>query len=297
MANTLKISVDNADELLLAGVYGSGALIQIQSSATEAGAFADLTGTGSTPTIALVAGSFIYTGQDPAGTSTTWYRTRFKNAAGSLTSDWTDPFQVSAEGSGLLASLHDAKQRLDIAYTDTGQDENLIEWLTQITAFVESYCGRQLTPDATTEYLADGYAAVADGRCLLFPHGIQSLTTLEVANGTGAAFTATTDYFLRPIKPTPGWPYTQVWISDVGTTGAFADGFANIRLTGTFGFAKVPDDIRNVALNLLVAYARERGAGGGDTITIGIGGERTYERALSMSDRHTLDRYRIRWVA
>ena len=59
MANTLKIPVENADELLLAGVYGAGALIRIQSSTTEDGSFANLTGTGSTPTIALVAGTFI----------------------------------------------------------------------------------------------------------------------------------------------------------------------------------------------------------------------------------------------
>jgi hypothetical protein len=300
VANTLKISVENADELLLAGVYGAGALIRIQSSATEGGVYANLSGTGSTPTIALVAGTSIYTGQDPSGTSSTWYKTRFENAGGTLTSDYSAAFQVAPEGSGLLASLHDLRQRLEIPYTDTEQDENLIEWLTQATAFIHTYTGRRFTPDGATTYTADGHDAVRGGRCLLFPKGIRSLTMLEVADQTGGDFTEVESghYFLRPSEAarTPGWPFTQVWLSDVGSA-FFAPGYANVRLTGAFGWAAIPADISAIALNLAVAAARERGAGGGDIVTIGIGGERSFERALSFKDKMNLDFYRVRHVA
>jgi hypothetical protein len=247
-----------------------------------------------------VAGTRIYTGYDPAGTSTSWYRTRFENAAATRTSDWSSPFQVAPEGSGLLASLYDLRQRLEIPYTDTSQDENLIEWLRQVTAFIHTYTGRQLMPDAATTYTVDGYDAVRGGRCLLFPRGIRSLTMLEVADTTGGTFTEITsgNYFLRPSEAnrTPGWPFTQVWLSD--TAGRFfRPGYANVRLTGAFGWASIPADISGVALNLAVAAARERGAGGGDIVTIGIGGERSFERALSFKDKMTLDIYRVRLVA
>jgi hypothetical protein len=300
VANTLKITVENADELLLAGVYGTGALVRIQSSATEGGVFADLSGTGSTPTIALVAGTFTYTGQDPAGTSSTWYKTRFENSGGSLTSDWSAAFQVAPEGSGLLASLHDLRQRLEIPYTDTTEDENLIEWLRQSTSFIQTYCGRRFTPDAATTYTVDGMSAVAHGRCLPFPLGVRTLTTLEVATQTGGSFATVSagDVFLRPAdaERTPGWPYTQVWLSDLSSSH-FYPGLGNVRLTGTFGWSAIPGDLSAIALTLAVSAARERGAGGGDMVTIGIGGERTFERALSFKDRMTLDRYRLRLVA
>jgi hypothetical protein len=298
MPNTLKLTAENADELLNAGSYDAGALIQIQWAATEAGIFADISGTGSTPTVALVAGTRVYTGYDPAGTSTTWYKTRFKNTAATRTSDWSAAFLVAAEGSGLLASLYDAKQRLEIPYTDTAQDENLLEWLRQATAFVHSYCGRTFTPDGATVYRVH----TRYGYRLSLPRGIRSVTTLGIASqdqpASGGTYTtaAASTYYLDPPEwdRTPGWPATAIHM----ITGArFYTASFGAEITGSFGFAAVPTDIQNVALNLLVAYARERGAGGGDTVTVGIGGERTYERALSYTDRQTLDRYRSMMVA
>jgi hypothetical protein len=85
-------------------------------------------------------------------------------------------------------------------------------------------------------------------------------------------------------------------LSDVGSS-TFYPGFANVRLTGTFGWAAIPADISAIALTLAVSAARERGAGGGDSVTIGIGGERTFERALSYKDRMTLEKYRLLLVA
>lgn len=300
MANTLKIGVENADELLNAGQYDAGALIQLQSSATEAGVFADLTGTGSTPTLALVAGTFSYTGYDPSGASTTWYRTRYKNSAATRTSDWSAAFQAAAEGSGLIASLYDAKQRLEIAYTDTAQDENVLEWLGQVASFIHGYCGRSFTPNATTIYTFDGYSATRKGYCLPVPMGVQSLSLLAVAPNTGGTFATVNaaDYFLRPAAQdrSPGWPATEIWMTDV-TVGAvtpyFYPGFGNVRGTGVFGWASIPAEVQGVALTLLVSAARERGAGGGDSVTVGLGGERTFERALGYKDRQTLNRYRI----
>ena len=304
MANTLKLTAENADELLNAGAYGTGALIHIQTATSEGGTYADLTGTGSTPTLALVAGTSIYTGYDLNGASTSWYRTRYKNAAGTLTSDWSAEFQAAPEGSGLIVSLYDAKQRLEIPYTDTAQDENILEWLGQVTAWVHQSTGRQFTPDGGTVYTYDGYDAVSNGRVLLVPQGVRSVSVLEVAPNTGGAFATVnaSDYFLRPTVQDrrAGWPATRIVMTDdqVGSVDAyFYPGFANVRATGTFGWASPPRDIQGVALTLLVSAARERSSGGGDAVTVGLGGERTFERALSYKDRETLNRYRTApWI-
>ena len=80
MPNLVRVLVENPDELLNAGAYGAGAVVRVQTSATQAGTYADVSGTGSTPTLALVTLIRAYTGYDPNGTVSSWYRTRYENA-------------------------------------------------------------------------------------------------------------------------------------------------------------------------------------------------------------------------
>lgn len=302
MPNILKVTVENPDEILNPGAYDVSALIRLQTSATQAGTFADVTGTGATPTINVVATTLTYTGYDPAGTSSSWYRTRFENLAGTRLSDWATAFQVAPEGSGLIASIYDLKQKLGIVYTDISQDENLLEWLRQATDYIHGRVGRIFTPDPTTVYLLDGYAARRNHHVLYVPNGIRTLTLLEIALTTNGTFVSIplSDIFLGPNPPEYGWPYTQIVMTDLPSAGNsipfFPPGWRNVRPTGTFGFAAPPPALSAIGLTLAEAAARERGSGGGDSVTIGIGGERTFERALSWKDRDTLERYR-NWAA
>ena len=72
MPNIVRIHVDNPDELLDPGAYDAGALIRTQSAATEGGAFANLSGTGSDPTLTIASGQQAYLAYDPNGIATTW---------------------------------------------------------------------------------------------------------------------------------------------------------------------------------------------------------------------------------
>jgi hypothetical protein len=297
----MHLTVEAPDEILNAGAYDAGALIQIQSSATEAGAFADLSGTGSTPTIAVVTAVRSYTGYDPNGTSSTWYRTRYKNAAGTRTSDWTAAFQIGDEAAGLLCSLYDARQRLfPPGTTDTSEDENLLGYIAQVTRFVEGYCERWFAPrpfSGTATYL---FSPEVTGRRLWVPKGIRSITSIGYATtdqpDTGGTYTAITasDAALRPgpIDRDAGWPATSIQLLD--TSGVyFYAGVNRVQIVGGFGFTAVPPDIEKIALNLVVAAHRERGSSGaGDSVTYNIDGSRTFERSLSYSDRMTLNWYR-----
>lgn len=107
MPNILSISVPNPDQLLNAGAYGAGAVVQIQSGAALAGPFAD------DGTVAIVTNVTSYTHYDSDGTSSTWYRTRYENATGTTVSDWSDPFQPRTS----LVSLADAQSRSGGAVT------------------------------------------------------------------------------------------------------------------------------------------------------------------------------------
>jgi len=300
--NTLTITVEDPDAVLNAGLYGAGALVRLQWSATETGTYADVSGTGSTPTTTVTTGVRTYPGYDPLGTVSTWYKTRYENAGATRLSDWTAPFQVAPEGAGLICSLWDARQRIESnsGTLSNAEQENVLEFITQVTAYIHGRTGRLFTrtpASGTTTYLLD---VLRPGRTLWVPKGIAAATTLEVASSSqpetaGAyATVATADWFLRPtlVDREAGWPATEVVISNVSGS-YFAVGYNTVRLTGALGWDKVPADIAAVALTLVVAAFRERASSGGDSVTIGLDGERRYERSLSYQDRLTLDRYAI----
>jgi hypothetical protein len=285
MPNTIQLHAEDPDEILATGNYGAGSVMRVHWCATETGVYANLA------TIALVTGERYYTVYDTAGTATTWYKTRYENAVASLLSDWSDPFQ--AEGLTTYCSLADIKDALDI--TDALSDEKLLSLIDRTAGFIETKTRRRLYPDPVTTYTFDGFSAIANGRCLLVPNGVRSLSNFAMATVTGGTPVAVTaaDLVLRPLLQdrSPGWPATQIWLTDIASVPYFYPGYGNIVAAGTFGWEAVPREIEAIAIRLVVSAWRGRGAGGGDTFTIGVEGERTFERMLSYQDKLTLQSY------
>ena len=264
-------------------------MIRLQSSATQAGVYADVTGTGSTPTLALAAGTYNYPAYDPGGASTTFYKTRFENAGATRLSDWSTVFQV---GTGGYTSLYNVKQDLDKLPSDATADELLLDYISEATDYIRGYTSRDF--DTTSGvFTFDGYA-IYGGRRLLVPRGVQSISLLEVAATTGGSFTtvSASAYVLRPTvqERTPGWPATEVWLVDTSPSLFYA-GYDNIRLTGVLGFG-VPARIEGVARRLVTRAYAARQAGGNDlTGSGGDGGTPLVSQFLSRRDREVLDQF------
>jgi len=299
--NLLKLSAENPDELLNASSFGAGALIRVESSTTGGGA-----GFSEVGTVAIVAGTTLYTYYDQVAASGLYYRSRYSNSGNTNRSDYSAEFQAN-DTYPTYCSLYDAKQRLTIAATDTTDDENLLQFVGQASSWIESRTGRTFLPDppsGTKTYTFDGTGAIENGRCLLIPRGIRSITLLQNGLYTGATLQTipATDYFLQPSPQNrdPGWPATELWLTDIPSSGNpvpyFAYGFQNIAITGAFGWASTPSEIEDIALTAVVSMWRSRGSAGGETITIGTTGERTIERSLSYEQRATLSRYTLKTV-
>ena len=294
MAIGLTITVEEPDRILAAGEYGTGAVVRLQWSATESGTYADVSGTGSTPTIAVVTATRSYDGYDPIGTVSTWYRTRFENAGATRLSDWSASFQPAPEGSGLICALWDVQQELGT----TADSELIIEKIRQVGAEINGKTGRLFTrtpASGTTTYLFD---VEQSGRTLCVPKGIASATTLEVASGsqpeTGGTYTTVTaaQWFLRPVTAQRefGWPATEIVISDVSGS-YFQSGYNTARVTMALGWDTVPYDIQAIALRAVVASYLSKGSGAGGVATVGPSGEMRVLRNISPADRATLDWY------
>lgn len=303
MPNILTITVETPDDVLNAGAYGAGALVRLQTAATEAGAYADVTGTGSTPTIAIVAATRSYTGFDPNGTVSSWYRTRYENVGGTRVSDWSSSFQVAPEGSGLICALWDVKQALGRASSDTSADEDILERIRDVTDEIQSYCGRWFVrqpASGTSTFLLDVPYATRE---LWVPVGIASLTTLEVASESqpesGGTYTTVpaADWMLRPTETmrTTGFPATRICIRDnaTGSVAYFPPGYNIVRGTGARGFASVPPSVRAIGERAVVASFLSKGSGAGGVAAVGPNGGTTVLRYISPADRERLDFYAV----
>jgi hypothetical protein len=301
----MNITVENPTELLETGLYGTGAVIRLQWSATETGSFVDVTGTGSTPTIALVAAQRVYPGRDPNGTGSLWYRTRFENVGATRLSDWSDPFQVGGEAGGQLCSIYDVRQRLEVDKADTTADEDLIEFIFQTSAEIQNYTGRQfakIPSSGEKTYLFD----IAEPTSVLrIPPGIASMSLLEVATisqpETGGTYSTipTGEWMLRPVVAERdfGWPATSVIIDwrRASVLPFFPWGRNVVRATMALGWAAVPRDIQAVALNSVVRHWKARQTGQSEVIGTDAFGGRLL-RFISPEERDTLDLYRVRSV-
>lgn len=297
MPNIVRITTENPDELLNTGAYGSGALIRVQSSATETGTYADLTGSGSTPTIPIVTLVRAYTAYDPNGTSSTWYRTRYENSGGTRLSDWSTAFQVGDETAGLLCSLYDVKQEIGNVAPDGSEDETILEKIRQVSVAIERMTGRWFTPrplSGTATYTVHTLAR----QKIRFSRGIRSITSLGIANAnqppTGGTYSTalTTDYWLDPadLDRDPGWPATAVVLAPRALYPTVSATWG-ATITGQFGWASVPADIQGVAVRAVVRRYIGKSAGGA-SIAIGPAGTEFLLPDMSGSDRETLDSYR-----
>jgi hypothetical protein len=291
MPNLVRVYVESAADLLNAGMYDAGAIIRLQSGAAQAGPFSN------EATAALVSGTQAYTLYDADGAAATWYRTRYENAGGTVTSDWTTAFQAGGEEAGYLCSLYDVKQRLGL--TDTSADEELAEVIRQVTDEILGYTGREFvgTPGEVTRT----FDVPEPTRTLYVPTGIRSITTLEYASDdqpdTGGTYStiAAGNYWLRPLAHdrSYGWPATRVALAD---SAVFYAGRSTVQITGTFGWAAVPPAVARIAASAAVANYMSKGSDGPRAV-IGPDGRMSILRNISPADMAILTSYREPLIA
>lgn len=254
MSTLVPITVADPDAVLVA--YGVGALVRVQSSPTETGAYADVTGAGSNAgaTLAVAHGITAYTLYDPDGSATTWYRSRYEDALGVAPGAWSDPFPP---GDPLqpYASLATFRTFVRNQSIDLGDDDADIELaaLQAAARAIEAETGRTFTVTgaASARYFTAGWSS-SSGRWTVEIDDVADTTGLTVMfddSGNGDYNTASTAYRVGPANAASlSLPYTRLMF-DTGVMPALCpDG---VEVTARWGWTATPASI--VAANLIQA--------------------------------------------
>jgi hypothetical protein len=206
-----------------------------------------------------------------------------------------------ATATGAYVTLTAAKARLGISSADTTDDAEIQVVCDQVNGYIESFTGRVIAPAGSATYTFDGFDAL-DNRVLFLPKGIRSISLLETTTYTGGPWYTVPagNYFLRPTdhEKDPAFPHTEVVMTNVPTAGnyspLFYNGYDTVRVTGLWGFAAIPDEIKEIAEVMAVRAWSARQAGQTDQIGVSELGQPVISRTLSIRDRDTLQRYRLK---
>lgn len=282
--NILRINVD--PEVLTTGAFGAGALVRIERATSSDGTYTEA------GTVAVVAGQTSATFYDTAGTTASWYRYRYSNAGNTLLSEYSAPAQATSVG---YTTVGDVKAYLGAGTAAGTADPLIASIVAEVNDWLDGRLGRHVGPGGSATRTFDGTGSYR----LFIRDGIQAVYAMTLADGTNGATTAiaATDYYLDPPDGSrrPGEPAHFVTLSPdpAGPYSRFPIGKRTVSITGEWGWPAIPRALEAVATRMAVAQWRGRASAGGETFTVGVNGERTYERHLSYEDRLTLDRYTV----
>lgn len=244
MGQLVRISVLAPDDVLRD--YGPAALIHLERSATEAGAYSEVEET------TVLDGVFAYEIYDSTGFDTDWYKYRFSDAGETTFSGYTDPKSPSTPDA--YATLDDLLITMGQPIDDTRFHANAERRLREATLDLDREIGYSALHWTGTKILN------GNGKNLIHVHdGIVSLTGIDIRLYTSAAWTPLqaqdTGWFLEGALNDPNADngiYYHVRLSDLATYVEFPAVHQGIRLTGTFGG---DTEARRAAT---VAWARQR---------------------------------------
>lgn len=181
---------------------------------------------------------------------------------------------------------------------DVTEQGLICDWTNQ---YMESEMHQVCAPISSATYLYDGRAL----RHLYLPFpvgttvgigGIRAATLVEVAPYSGGTYEtlAASDYFLRGAHG-PGGPFRQLVFSDL-PTGSYTfwpDGYATVRVTGTAGWAAIPDDLTRLALTVAQRWWNARQSGFQSVDSVDENGRPMAAKFFALPEYRTLKRYTV----
>jgi hypothetical protein len=260
MPNYVTFTVGDVDLLLDPGMYDAGAVVRLESAALSAGPYA------SEGTAALTSGTDFYIIYDTDGTTSTFYRTRYENAGGTVTSDYSAPFQVGGADTtyASLSTFRAYVRNQSTILTDVDADLELLA-LNAAARAIDRHCGRsfQLATTATARTFTAGFSTGAWGglgrRFAVDIDDVTDLTGMVVkfdTTGNGDYTNTVTTYRATPTNASAkGQPYTSL-LFDLGTIPPFWE--EGVEVTAMWGWSVIPAAITTANLIQASRFLKRR---------------------------------------
>lgn len=160
---------------------------------------------------------------------------------------------------GDLCSLSDVRALMEFSSTDTSRDSLISDRITAASAMIRSYTEREFiaVSSTTRRFAVPVGASIFD----LNPYDLRSASSVQLHPETSSPITlsANTDYMLLPVTPRYGvYTHLRFGARQPLTGSQFARDFdlAYIDITGTWGFASVPQEARDACIDCVVAWMR-----------------------------------------
>lgn len=151
------------------------------------------------------------------------------------------------------ATLQQVKAAMSLGISDNVDDNAIEAALAAAEQMIDGYCGRSFAAAGTATSTRVYAAAVHD---LVFIDDASSITLVETdpnADGTWATTWASTDWQVEPLNARVGgqsFPYSS--IRAVGSYWFPVSRRACVRVTGTWGWAEVPDVVEQATIQTTI---------------------------------------------
>jgi hypothetical protein len=287
MVQQVIVNVDDPDDILLA--YGAAAKVRLERATSAA--FSDATEIDDE---VILSGISQYDFFDPVGSASSWYRSRYSASAGAPFSEYSDGFQ--AGNPTAYATLGALREYLNLG--DASSDNVLSDLLEDASRYLDEKCGRDFLRHPGVSGTETRTFLTERGNLLEVRAGIVSLTTVQLATYTGAAYNtlSAADWVLWPTDPEPYHSYSGIALTDTGSYRTWYPALAGAQLTGVFGFAEVPPLIRRATLDLAREWYRQ-GPGGGGPVGVNQFGTPIFGAGEPKTVRDAIEEYAwSRWL-
>lgn len=158
-----------------------------------------------------------------------------------------------------LCTLAEVRAVLEIPATDTSRDSLIQDRITAASRMIKSHIEREFVAVASTTRRFELWPGVRVMDLAPYDLRVASSIVLHPESSAPVTLTANTDYVLRPVQPRFG-VYTHLNLSSRiawgGSNVSRFFGFAFMDITATWGFASVPGEARDAAIDATIAWLR-----------------------------------------
>lgn len=188
-------------------------------------------------------------------------------------------------------TLAEFKAYEKITTTDATDDAVIEDIIEGASRLIDGYCGRFFYQISDTRYYNTCETDGVDTDDIYTTSGLTIMVDSD-GDGTHENTMSSTDYNAIPYNPEPGFPYIGFELSPAPTIG-FSKVRRGVKITASFGWAAIPDSVKQACLIISSAeYHRRFGENTSAAATITGAGVVITPQGIPLSAVQLLNRFR-----